>query len=64
MHFSSFAEFVAMDGHGPYVWACYAIALTVILFNLISPILKRRHFFTVQGRILRRERQQKQQQQH
>ena len=25
MAFDSFAAFVAMEGHGPYVWACYAV---------------------------------------
>lgn len=25
MAFDSFAAFVAMEGHGPYVWTCYAV---------------------------------------
>ncbi|OZB20434.1 MAG: heme exporter protein CcmD [Marinobacter sp. 34-60-7] len=25
MAFDSFAAFIAMEGHGPYVWACYAV---------------------------------------
>ena len=25
MAFDSFAAFMAMDGHGPYVWTCYAV---------------------------------------
>lgn len=25
MAFDSFQAFMAMEGHGPYVWACYAV---------------------------------------
>lgn len=25
MAFDSFASFIAMEGHGPYVWACYGV---------------------------------------
>lgn len=25
MAFDSFSAFIAMGGHGPYVWACYAV---------------------------------------
>lgn len=25
MAFDSFGAFIAMDGHGPYVWACYVV---------------------------------------
>lgn len=33
MAFDSFDAFIAMGGHGPYVWACYAVffALTFVL---------------------------------
>lgn len=30
MAFESFSAFLAMEGHGPYVWTCYAVF--VILF--------------------------------
>lgn len=42
MRFSTLAEFIAMDGHGPYVWSAYAIAVVVIAFNLIWPLLQQR----------------------
>ena len=29
MYFPSFAELLVMDGHGPYVWACYVAVLMV-----------------------------------
>ena len=33
MAFDSFDAFVAMGGHGPYVWACYFVffALSIVL---------------------------------
>lgn len=36
--FESFAGFIAMSGHGPYVWACYGIALLMITYLLVSPV--------------------------
>lgn len=56
MYFDSFSDFIAMDGHGVYVWTCYAIALVVIGFNVISPLMKKRQFLAEQTRRLRRER--------
>lgn len=35
--FQSLADFIAMSGHGPYVWACYAITVFVIAYLLLSP---------------------------
>ncbi|WP_210395707.1 heme exporter protein CcmD [Motiliproteus sediminis] len=57
MYFDSFSDFIAMGGHGLYVWLCYGIAITILSFNIISPLLKSRNFFNQQGRRLRRERQ-------
>lgn len=36
--FESIADFITMSGHGPYVWACYAISLFVITYLLLSPL--------------------------
>jgi heme exporter protein D len=30
------SEFLAMGGHGPYVWAAYGITLAVVAWNLWS----------------------------
>lgn len=38
MAFDSLAEFMVMDGHGVYVWACYAIALVVLGINVLSTV--------------------------
>ncbi len=34
MYFDSLSEFLAMDGHGLYVWMSYGIFIVVILWNL------------------------------
>ena len=55
MNFNSFSEFVAMGGHGLFVWSAYAITLVVFLFNLIFPLVGRGRFFKVQKQLMRRE---------
>ncbi|MCK9503314.1 MAG: heme exporter protein CcmD [Porticoccaceae bacterium] len=40
--FDSFAHFMAMDGHGVYVWASYAITFAVMAFIIVSPLLRAR----------------------
>lgn len=42
MRFDSLADFIAMGGHGPFVWSAYGIALVVIAFNFIWPIVLRK----------------------
>ena len=42
MQFESVSEFVAMGGHGLYVWLCYGVAVLVLLANLILPSIQRR----------------------
>ena len=40
--FDSLADFMAMAGHGPYVWISYAVSLAVMLYLVVSPLLRRR----------------------
>ncbi|UUY07213.1 heme exporter protein CcmD [Pseudomonas sp. J452] len=58
MSFSSFAEFIAMGIHGPYVWSAYGISLAVLALNVALPILARRRYLQDEARRLRRENQQ------
>ena len=37
MYFDSLQALLQMDGHGPYVWAAYAITLVVLLSMLLAP---------------------------
>jgi len=55
MQFADFSEFLAMGGHGLYVWVAYGVAVLVFAFNLVTPMLKRRRFFVEQARQQRRE---------
>jgi heme exporter protein D len=55
MSFGSFDEFLAMGGHGLYVWMSYAIAVIMFAYNIVSVILRRRRFFRHAIDIERRE---------
>ncbi len=55
MYFDSFTDFIAMGGHGLYVWLAYSIALAVIAFNVLSPMLRKKQFVAEYQRRLKRE---------
>ena len=38
MQFSSFSEFIAMGGHGFYVWLSYGISLLLLALLVISSL--------------------------
>lgn len=54
MSFDSLQAFVAMDGHGGYVWSSYALALGVVVFIIVTPLRRRRRFLAEQASRLRR----------
>ncbi|EAR60547.1 heme exporter protein CcmD [Neptuniibacter caesariensis] len=56
MSFESFSDFLAMGGHGKYVWMSYAIALAVIVFNIVGPLLQKKKVISDLARRLRREK--------
>jgi len=35
MAFDSFSAFLAMEGHGPYVWTCYAVFVVFLTGMMI-----------------------------
>jgi heme exporter protein D len=41
MAFESFSAFMVMEGHGPYVWSCYA-AFFLLMIGLMVWSLRRR----------------------
>ncbi len=55
MQFESFSAFVAMGGHGLYVWLSFAITLLILAYNLISPCLTERQLKQQLRRRLRRQ---------
>jgi|SaaInlV_100m_DNA_5_1039725.scaffolds.fasta_scaffold12996_2 heme exporter protein D len=57
MYFDSFSEFLAMGDHGLYVWMAYAAFLILIIWNLVTPQLRRRRVLDSVGRYWRREQE-------
>jgi len=51
--FDSFAEFLSMAGHGPYVWACYFAAVLALGYIILAPISRRQ---SIQTQLLRQEK--------
>lgn len=55
MSFSSLEEFIAMGGHGLYVWLSYGAGLIIVIFNVVAARVKfRRALQTVRDRERRR----------
>lgn len=38
--FESLADFLTMSGHGPYVWASYAITFVALIFLVVNPVIQ------------------------
>jgi heme exporter protein D len=55
MAFESFADFLAMGTHGPYVWAAYGVSFAVIVWNVAQPWLTRRRWLKEQSAQLKRD---------
>lgn len=55
MAFDSFAEFIAMGGHGAYVWSSWVITLLLILGLIGHARLERRQLMEGLMRRARRE---------
>ncbi len=49
--FESFADFIAMNNHGPYVWAAYGITFVALAYLLVSPVLQQKAFFKQQQKL-------------
>lgn len=55
--FDSFQAFMWMDGHGPYVWTCYAVVMLTLVILAVEPILKRKRFIKEQRALALRQNQ-------
>lgn len=51
--FESLAGFWQMAGHGPYVWACYALTFVCLTMLLLAPLRRRRVLFEQLNRLQR-----------
>lgn len=56
MSFDSFSDFLAMGGHGLYVWLSYGIAIVLLVVNVVSPLLRKKQLLTELVRRMRREK--------
>ena len=57
MYFHSLHDLIYMNGLGGYVWSVYGVALVIIGYLAIAPLVARRRFLREQVRRLRREQQ-------
>ena len=55
MAFDSFAEFLAMGTHAPYVWSAYSLSFAIILWNVLQPWLVRRRWLKEQVAQMKRD---------
>ncbi len=55
MSFTTFGEFLAMGGHGLYVWLCYGVGFAVLAGNYVSARHARRYTLRVLAQRQRRE---------
>jgi len=53
----SLSEFFHMGGYAAYVWSSYAVALLVLVLNVVMPVLGRRRL--VRQLLLRQKRERK-----
>ena len=56
--FENLAAFMTMNGHGGYVWACYAITFVGLLYLVLSPVAAHRRFIKLQQKRQRLAEQQ------
>ncbi|MDI5935881.1 heme exporter protein CcmD [Halomonas kalidii] len=56
MAFASFGEFLGMGGHGPYVWAAWAVTAALLGGIVLHARSERRHLLRNLQRRARRER--------
>ncbi len=41
LYWSSFADFVAMGGYGPYVWGSYGVVAGAVLIEILGLVARR-----------------------
>jgi heme exporter protein D len=56
MNFDNFSDFLAMGGHGIYVWMAYGAALVIFVANVAGPVLKRKDIMKKHAQRLKREK--------
>lgn len=54
MAFDTFGAFIAMEGHGPYVWTCYAVFAVLLGGLMVWSLRQRRAVLAAQRREITR----------
>jgi heme exporter protein D len=49
MYFDSVQALLAMEGHGPFVWAAYALTTAVVAAMVLVPLRRRRRLLRELG---------------
>lgn len=55
MIFANAHELLHMNGHGPYVWASYGVAVATLSWLVLSPVLRGRRLLADIARRARRD---------
>ncbi len=55
--FENFDAFIAMGGHGPYVWAAYGLSLTIMAWLALAPLRRQRALLAELRQRLQAQRQ-------
>ncbi|MFD2229957.1 heme exporter protein CcmD [Alkalimarinus sediminis] len=55
MSFESFSDFLAMGGHGLYVWLSYGVAALIFIANIVLPMTKKKQIVKKHQQRLKRE---------
>ena len=51
----SWSEFFHMGGYATFVWSSYGLALVMVVFNVVSPMLERKRVISRVKRAMKRE---------
>ena len=51
----SWSEFLHMGGYAVFVWSSYGLALVMVVFNIVSPMLERKRVISRVKRAIKRE---------
>ncbi|WP_053979522.1 heme exporter protein CcmD [Marinagarivorans algicola] len=54
-YFESAAAFWHMEGHGPYVWVCYVVTMSIFMGLALAPKIRRAKFIKQQRALVARQ---------
>jgi heme exporter protein D len=52
--FADLQAFLWMNGHGPFVWGCYAVTFVGLGLLIVEPLVQRKRFVRQQQNLARR----------